>query len=118
MERVDSYLLMLEATASIQYNISIILEAKAVEAEKMKRWICNHLCISSYPDHVDQLINPLEFHEKMIETIDGLAKLENSLARNLKVILNKNDDSSGFGGGFGLGDSKDLGGLFGQGSDV
>ncbi|MFD2612385.1 restriction endonuclease subunit S [Paenibacillus gansuensis] len=115
MDRNQSFLQMLEAVSSIQYNISLILEAKAREAEKTKKWICNHLLSTSYTEHTEQLSAPLKFHAKMTESIDGLAKLENSLARNLKVVLNKNQGSSDF-GDFGGGGSG-LEGLFDSGNE-
>lgn len=111
MEREDSFLLMLQAAATIQHNISIILDAKALEAEKTRQWICNHLLAPRYSGHEDQLKNSIEIHGKIIEIIDGLAKLENSLARNLKIVLNKDDSSSGSSGFGGL---SGFGSLLGQ----
>lgn len=112
MSRSGSYIEILEASASMQHNISLILEAKAGEAEKSRDWICNHLAPHVYDTHEEQLKQPLEMHEQFIELIDGLTKLENALSKSLKVVLNKDDSGSsdmggmgGLGGLFNLGDS-------------
>ncbi|RKN85338.1 restriction endonuclease subunit S [Paenibacillus ginsengarvi] len=114
MERSESFLWMLRASAKMQHDISIILEAKANEAEKSRDWICVHLNHQSYETHEDQLKKPLEMHESFIELIDGLTKMENALSKNLKVVLNKSEDSSDGGGLDGFGG---LGGLFGGSGD-
>ncbi|TNJ66529.1 restriction endonuclease subunit S [Paenibacillus hemerocallicola] len=102
MERSESFFWMLRASAKMQHDISLILEAKANEAEKSRDWICVHLNHQSYDNHEDQLKKPLEMHESFVELIDGLTKMENALAKNLKVVLNKNEDMSSDGmGGFG-----------------
>jgi len=109
MGRADSFLEMLDAAASMQYNISIILEAKAGESEKSRDWICQHLHPLCFGTQEEQLKQPLEMHEQFVELIDGLTKLENALARNLKVVLNREvvqPVDTGMGGGAGL-----LGGL-------
>ncbi|TMV53002.1 restriction endonuclease subunit S [Paenibacillus mesophilus] len=106
MQRTESFLWMLRASAKMQHDISLILEAKANEAEKSRDWICVHLNHQSYDNHEDQLKKPLEMHESFVELIDGLTKMENALSKNLKVVLNKNEDMSSDGG---------LGGLFGGG---
>jgi hypothetical protein len=97
MSRESSYLTILEATAIMQEHVSAILQAKALEAEKAKKWICLHIHDGSFADKEDQLKHCLNIHEKVIEIIEGLTKLENGLGRNLKVVLNK-DESGGFGG--------------------
>lgn len=106
--REKSFLTMLESTAIIQRHVSVILQAKALEALKSKRWICYHIADSRFFDKADQLKQAIEIHEKVVAVIDGLSKLENGLARNLKVVLNHTGDESsdfgGFGGGNGLGD--------------
>lgn len=107
----ESYMTMLEATAIMQHHVSVILQAKAIEAEKTKCWICYHLADAGFADKEDQLKQAIGLHEKVIEVIDGLTRLENGLAKNLKVVLNKDsmDSSSGFGGFFGA-DGGDDGG--------
>jgi hypothetical protein len=96
-----SFLRILQASAVMQQHISIILEGKAVEADKAKHWFRNHMFDGGLGGHAEQLQASVDVHEKLIETIDGLAKLEGSLARNLKIVLNqKEDDKSG--GSFGF----------------
>ncbi|MDF2671578.1 MAG: restriction endonuclease subunit [Paenibacillus sp.] len=114
MKRSEYFMQILDASVSMQYNISIILEAKANEAAKSRDWILNHLNHQTYDNHVDQLKLPLDYHEQFVELIDGLTKLENALAKNLTVVLNKQEeaasgmmDGTGFGSFFG-GDSGDI----------
>lgn len=108
MSRDDSYINILRATARMQYHIATILEAKADEAEKSRNWICRHVSASSFSNDEDQLKQPIQFHEQIVEAIDGITKVESGLAANLKVLLNQEDDtdlnSSGFGDLFNLGD--------------
>ncbi|MDF2814890.1 MAG: restriction endonuclease subunit [Paenibacillus sp.] len=110
MKRSDFFMQMLDASVSMQYNISVILEAKANEASKSRDWILNHLNHLTYDNHVDQLKVPLEYHEQFVELIDGLTKLENALAKNLTVVLNKPEETSG-----GM-DGTDFGNFFGGGA--
>jgi hypothetical protein len=104
LNREEAYLSMLNATAKMQYNISLILEAKALEAEKTKHWLCSHLEGSSFNGHEEQLIQAVAIHLQIVDVIDGLTKLENELGKNLKIILDQDEDSEsgGFGGGNGL----------------
>ena len=95
MDRDPHYLGILEATAVMQDNIALMLEAKAVEAEKAKNWICYHLFHSSYPDYEQQLKGPLEIHEKIVEVIAGLVRMEQALAANLKALVGESGEESG-----------------------
>ncbi|TBL81738.1 restriction endonuclease subunit S [Paenibacillus thalictri] len=106
MSRTQSYYRMLDAAAKIQFNIALILEAKAVEAEKSRHWVCNHLSPMAYEGHTEQVKETMDVHDQLIEVIDGLTKMENALAKNLQTILNRKDesDSGDLGGGGGLGD--------------
>lgn len=113
MSREESYLKMLESTAAIQWNIAIILEAKAVEAEKVKHWAHHHMHPRAFDTHEDQLKESLAMHEAIVELVEGLTKLENGLCSNLKAMLDTGEedgggDGDGLGGlsdGFSLGDS-------------
>lgn len=93
---------MLESTAKMQHNISIILEAKAVEAEKSRRWLNNHIHAANFEeDHEAQVKLSLEFHEQVVEALSGLTKLEMGLARNLRIVLGQEaNEQPAFGGGF------------------
>lgn len=101
MTREEAYLSILDASAKFQFNIALILEAKAAEAEKVKKWILNHLFAESYADHVTQVQHAIEIHEYLIDVIEGMTKMENSLASNLKVVLNKDQHEGEGYGGFG-----------------
>ncbi|MNO14791.1 hypothetical protein D3C76_44400 [compost metagenome] len=117
MSRELAYLNMLDAAAKIQWNVAMILEAKAVESEKVRNWVLNHVLESSFEDHEKQLSDPLDVHDQLVEVIEGLTKLQNGLCSNLKTILPPEDEESGgdssldgnfsgmFGGDFDLGDS-------------
>jgi len=104
LSRSEAFLQMLEATEKIQYNIALILESKAVEADKSRNWICNNLVSELFSDHGNQLQYSLEIHEQLVEAIEGLTKVENGLSSNLKALLGEEEESSGFGGLGGLGD--------------
>ncbi|MEW9700269.1 restriction endonuclease subunit S [Paenibacillus sp. SI8] len=95
MNRSDLYLHMLDATAKLQYEIALILEARAVEAEKSRNWICLHINSTNLEGHENQMKQTGEIHEHVIELIDGLTKMENSLNRHLQALLNQNDSGSG-----------------------
>ncbi|XEC93400.1 restriction endonuclease subunit S [Paenibacillus tarimensis] len=97
MNREESYLQMLDAAVRIQFHVSAILEAKALEAEKSRNWVCNYVCDSAFEEYEDQLKQTLQLHETVVEVIDGLTKMEIGLGKNLKAVLNKSEQSSGAG---------------------
>lgn len=105
MAKENSYLTMLEATVIMQRHISDILQAKAVEAEKSRHWLCNHLSSQVFSDQDGQLKQSLEIHEKVTEVIASLTKLENAFIHNLKAVLNNDEEESAMDmSGFGMGD--------------
>jgi len=122
--REQAYLNMLDAAAKIQWNVTMILEAKAVEAEKVRNWALNHLSEQAFTSHTELLKESLGIHDSLVDVLDGLTKLENGLAHNLKVVLNREADSGmgGFGEGgwfgdqFGTGDTDDGSSSQGMGS--
>ncbi|GIO87230.1 hypothetical protein J25TS5_41620 [Paenibacillus faecis] len=105
MSREQAYLQILDAASKIQWNVAMILEAKAVEAEKVRNWIVNHVHAHSFETHEKQLSDPLDVHEQLVEVIEGLTKLQNGLCSNLKTVLPPEEEESG-------GDDGDFGGLF------
>jgi hypothetical protein len=112
VSREHAYINILDAAAKIQWNVAMMLEAKALEAEKARNWTLNHLHASSFSDHETQLAQPLAVHEQMVELIEGLTKMENGLCSNLRAVLTSSGgdgDSGGFGdmfGGMGFGDEE------------
>lgn len=110
MSREKAYLQMLESTATLQWNIAMILEAKAVEAEKVKQWTQHHIHAKAFDNHEEQLKESLSIHEQIVELVEGLTKLENGLYSNLKAVLGSGEEEGsgeGFGGtgdGFGFGE--------------
>jgi hypothetical protein len=94
MNRNDAYVHIVEAMTHIQGHIAFILEAQAVEAEKTRTWLCEYVMDGACADHKLLLKQAAKVHSQLIEVIDGIVKMENGIAHNLKVLLNKNDDSS------------------------
>lgn len=104
MSREKSFLNVLEAAAKVQWNVSMILEAKAVEAEKVRNWMLNHVHGGSFDSHEKMLSEPLDIHEQLVEVIDGLTKLQNGFCSNLKAVFASDSEEPGSDDG--------LGGLF------
>jgi hypothetical protein len=94
MRREEAYHLTLDAIAKMQWNVAMILEAKATETEKVRNWICTHITNDTYAAHDDRLSICLLLHEQNIEVIEGLTKLCNGLSSNMKIILNPGNDES------------------------
>ncbi|MFC3748085.1 restriction endonuclease subunit S [Paenibacillus sp. GCM10012306] len=110
MSREKAFLQMLESTAVIQWNVAMILEAKAVEAEKVKQWTQHHIHARVFESHEEQLKEALSIHEVIVEMVEGLTKLENGLYSNLKAVLGSGEEEGG-GEGFSGGDGFDFGDL-------
>ncbi|MDD9269963.1 restriction endonuclease subunit S [Paenibacillus sp. GCM10023248] len=111
MDRTESYLSILDAMVKIQYNVALILEAKAVHAEKSRNWICNHLSTAAYADNAEHVKESHDIHEQLISVIEGITKMEVAFAKHMGVLLAKEEEpSNGVAGGFGD--------LFGLGSDM
>ncbi|RXZ81206.1 restriction endonuclease subunit S [Paenibacillaceae bacterium] len=112
MSREAAYLRMLEAAAKLQWNMATILDAKAVETEKVRNWICNHVSPEVFPGQQDLVKETLEVHDQMIEVIDGLSKMGQGISSMLKVVLRHDaatDSDDGMGGmfsGFPMGGDK------------
>ncbi|WP_169085341.1 restriction endonuclease subunit S [Paenibacillus sp. PL91] len=94
MNREHAYLRMLSSTASIQKNIAIMLEAKALEAEKTRSWICNHLHSDNFNSQQAQLDQSLQMHDQVIEAIDGIAKVNHGIVSIMKAVLQQEEEES------------------------
>lgn len=106
--REDAFLHMLDAAVNMQRDISLILEANAVESEKARNWILNHMHAAEFITDEDQIKEPLLIHKQVIEMIEVLTKLETGLCNNLKAILSQESGGDSHGGGFsGRGDMED-----------
>ena len=108
MNRDGAYLRMLDASAKMQWNVAMILEAKAVEAEKACCWFVNHVSPDAFADHHGQLKETTQAHGHVIEALEGLTKLGQGLTRVLKAALGQ-DGEGGEGGGGPVGGGFDLG---------
>lgn len=112
MSKEKSLIQMLDAAAKMQWNIALILEAKAIEAEKVRTWMLNHLNGDTFLTHGDQVAEPLKVHDQLIEVLEGLTRMETGLCNNLKVLMVKdeNEQEGGMDGGmFGGMDMGDMG---------
>ena len=94
MNRNEAFVDIVAAMSNIQGHIAFILEAQALEAEKSRNWFCEYIHADAYTDHKLQLKQALKVHSQLIEVIDGIVKVENGISRNLKILLNKNEDST------------------------
>jgi hypothetical protein len=97
LDRTDLYMQMLDATAKLQYEISLMLEARVVEASKSQNWICQHINTTNLEGHDHKMKVTGQIHESVIELIDGLTKMENALNRQMKALLGKHPSGSGLG---------------------
>jgi hypothetical protein len=95
VDRSDVFLQMLDSTARLQRDIALILEAKAVEAEKSRSWICNHWFADELDAHERHMKHTCGIHDQLIEVIDGITKMEHALSRNLHTLLRQNQHSRG-----------------------
>jgi hypothetical protein len=93
MNRAETLLSFLTAVAKMQQHISVILEVKALEAEKARIWTHEYMRSEAFIDNEARLNRPMELHEQINEVIDGLARLESSFARNLQVILEDDENT-------------------------
>ncbi|WP_225445881.1 restriction endonuclease subunit S [Paenibacillus arenosi] len=105
MDREHANIRILESMADMQWNIAIMLEAKTLEAEKVRNWLLNHMIASDSADAHEQTKDALDVHAQVIEVIAGLTRLQQSLNRNMQTILDPDgQDEQGAGhannGGF------------------
>jgi hypothetical protein len=96
--REQAFQRMLDTAAKLQWDISMILEAKAVEAEKVRNWICNHVSSDAYYEQQQQLKESLRMHDQIVEVIDGLTKIGRGMNAVMRVALEhglEGDDNGG-----------------------
>ncbi|MEK4977021.1 hypothetical protein MHI43_07165 [Paenibacillus sp. FSL H8-0457] len=94
VSKEESFMRILDASVTIQYNTYLILQGKAVEAEKVCQWV-----LTQYPRSKGELKDSLSIHEQIVEQIEGLTKIGSGLCRNLRIILGtdaEQDDAMGF----------------------
>jgi len=104
VRRIQDYESILESAGQMQASIAKLLSAKAGEARLNQSWISVQLRPGEYAGPGDVHSVALEMHDQMIEILDGITKLEIGLARGLKALLNREEESpSGMGDMFGTG---------------
>jgi hypothetical protein len=96
MGRETAYARMLDASAKLQWNVAMILEAKAVEAEKVRSWLCNHVTPDAFSDHEEHLKETLNVHDKVVDVIESLTKLNQGMVNVLKAALRQDQEGFGF----------------------
>ena len=101
LSRDQSYLEIMDAAERMQDSISRILAAKLAEAHINKTWISNQLLPNKYSEANELHKQSMELNDQLIEVIDGITKMEFGLARNLKIILNREDPQPFHGDMFG-----------------
>lgn len=84
--------LTLTSIARMQRDVSMMLGAKALEAEKVRNWILQHVQAGVFPTQQDHLSTCLEIHEQQVEVIEGLTKMCNGLSRSMKIILHPDQE--------------------------
>lgn len=99
MSREQSYMRVLDASAKLQWNVAMILEAKAVEAEKVRNWLCNHMTCDVFTSQQEQLKGSMDVHDQLIEVIEGLTKMGQGMSSVLKVVLQEETEGGGDSGG-------------------
>lgn len=96
MTKEQTFLRILAINAAIQQHLAVILEAKAMEIRLASEWMNQRLHASLYADHDSHLKASIKIHEQMIEVIEGITKVENGLAKNLKILLSsENSEAEG-----------------------
>ena len=103
MNRDGAYLRMMDASAKMQRNVAMILEAKAIEAEKARSWFVNHVSPDAFADHLGELKETTQVHGHVIETLEGLTKLGQGMTKVLKAALGQTEGGEEGGGPFGGG---------------
>lgn len=91
MSREESYQKILQSVSRFQYNISLILEAKALEASRSSQWLCHHISPSQFENHGHQMHKTVEIHDQLLEVIHGLTKMELALSKNLQALIGEQD---------------------------
>ncbi|GLX67097.1 restriction endonuclease subunit S [Paenibacillus glycanilyticus] len=109
MNREQAYMRMLGATANMQWNIALMLEAKAEEAEKARNWICNHITEASFLGDQTQMKQTAQINEQVIEVLDGVNKMSQGILSVMRSVLPKSGEAGGNEGDdeemlFGMGD--------------
>lgn len=100
MGRSESLLDMLHSSALMQEHIAVILEAKALEAEHRRGWVCSHMQIHHHTGCEECQKNSMDLHENVVDVIAGITRMELGLAKNLNLLIRQEssgEDSGGFG---------------------
>lgn len=88
MSNEESFMRILDASVVIQRNTYLILQGKAVEAEKVCQWV-----LTQYRD-AGELKDSLSIHEQIVEQIEGITRMGSGLCRNLRIVLGTADDQN------------------------
>lgn len=83
---------MLNASASMQWNMAIMLEAKALEAEKARNWICGHCTSEAFDADQQQFRQSIQVHDQIVEVIEGITKYNQGMVAMLRAVLQSDED--------------------------
>lgn len=88
-------LMIVKAAADIQQNISIMLEAKAAEAEKLRSWICNHIHTHTFEENEMKLQQSMSMHQQVIAMLDGITRMNQGIVAIMNAAMPSSDDMAG-----------------------
>ncbi len=92
MTNRQAFTRILAANANIQHHLAVILEAQARDMAKVGAWTHSQVHSSGYSLHEAQFRDALRIHERMVEVIEGITKVETGLARHMKMALHSDSD--------------------------
>lgn len=103
MSREELFVQMLEATALVQEEIALMLEARVVEARKAQSWVLLHMTSENLEGHEHTMKQTADIHKGVLNLIDSLTKMEAALNHQLTALLSGGEGEGGAGGSLGFG---------------
>lgn len=85
---------IMDSAALIQASIAKLLTAKAGEAKLAQGWIAVQIRPEDCegPEEVHQ--TAMEMHDQMIEILEGITKMEIAIARQLRLLLEPDEEEA------------------------
>lgn len=87
MSNAEAGLRILAASASIQWSVADMLEAKADEMETLREWLIHTLRASEFESPEAMIHHSCSFHAVLLEMLGGVTKIEQGLAQHLELLL-------------------------------
>lgn len=107
MTRAKSALKILTEATDMQRSVADMLESKAMDMESLRDWLMHTVRSSHFDSDHDLVKQTVEFHNLMIDILQGVTKMECGLARHMKLLLEEQEafgGHPGFDGLFSAGD--------------